>query len=166
MQRAGRGPLPCPPRSGHGHHWAYPLRNSPTSSLAPRRTKAVPARLTRPCWVGQGGTQPTPQQAKPSPIQLASLNTYLCFSEANSVMFKIHSQGRTTVTTTSFFCFLFLLFRAAPGAHGGSQARGPIRAPAAGLHHSPAPRDPSLICNLHRSSRQRRILHPLIGARD
>ena len=33
------------------------------------------------------------------------------------------------------FC-LFVLFRAAPAAHGGSQARGLIRAVAAGLHHS------------------------------
>ena len=32
--------------------------------------------------------------------------------------------------------FLFLLFRATPEAYGGSQARGQIRAGAAGLHHS------------------------------
>ena len=40
-----------------------------------------------------------------------------------------------------FFCFclsfFFLcLFRAAPAAYGGSQAKGPIRAVANGLHHS------------------------------
>ena len=34
------------------------------------------------------------------------------------------------------FCFVFCLFRAAPVAYGGSQARGPIRATAASLHHS------------------------------
>ena len=32
--------------------------------------------------------------------------------------------------------FFFGLFRATPVAHGGSQAPGPIRAVAAGLHHS------------------------------
>ena len=32
--------------------------------------------------------------------------------------------------------FFFCLLRAAPAAHGGSQARGPIGAVAAGLHHS------------------------------
>ena len=32
--------------------------------------------------------------------------------------------------------FLFCLFRAAPAAYGGSQARGRIGAVAAGLHHS------------------------------
>ena len=32
--------------------------------------------------------------------------------------------------------FFFFLFRAAPTAHGGPQARGLIRAIAAGLHHS------------------------------
>ena len=35
-----------------------------------------------------------------------------------------------------FFFFFFLLFRAALRAHGSSQARGQIRAVAAGLHHS------------------------------
>ena len=35
-----------------------------------------------------------------------------------------------------FFFISFLLFRAAPIAYGGSQARGLIRAVAAGLHHS------------------------------
>ena len=35
-----------------------------------------------------------------------------------------------------FFLFSFLLFRAAPTAYGGFQARGPIGATAAGLHHS------------------------------
>ena len=32
--------------------------------------------------------------------------------------------------------FLCVLFRTTPTAYGGSQARGPIRAIAAGLHHS------------------------------
>ena len=34
------------------------------------------------------------------------------------------------------FIFVFCLFRAAPAAYGGSQARGLIRAVASGLHHS------------------------------
>ena len=34
------------------------------------------------------------------------------------------------------FCFCFLLFRAVPVAYGGSQARGPVGAAAARLHHS------------------------------
>ena len=35
-----------------------------------------------------------------------------------------------------FFIFIFCLFRAAPTAYGGSQARSLIGAIAAGLHHS------------------------------
>ena len=35
-----------------------------------------------------------------------------------------------------YFVFVLLLFRAAPVAHGGSQARGPFGAVAADLHHS------------------------------
>ena len=34
------------------------------------------------------------------------------------------------------YLFIYLLFKATPKAYGGSQARGPIRAAAAGLHHS------------------------------
>ena len=34
-----------------------------------------------------------------------------------------------------FFCFFFF-FRATPAAYGGFQARGQVRATAAGLHHS------------------------------
>ena len=46
------------------------------------------------------------------------------------------------VKTVYYFLFLFILFyffvcfRATPAAYGGSQARGQIRARAAGLHHS------------------------------
>ena len=39
-------------------------------------------------------------------------------------------------TSTFFFFFVFCLFMAAPMAYGGSQARGPIGAIAAGLCHS------------------------------
>ena len=63
---------------------------------------------------------------------------------------------------TSFFCF----FRAALMAYESSQARGQIRATAAGLHLSIATPDPSHVCDLHHSSRQCRILNPLSKARD
>ena len=46
-----------------------------------------------------------------------------------------------------FFCVcLFLLFRATPTAYGSAQARGPIRAAAAGLphHHGNAQSEPHL----------------------
>jgi len=49
------------------------------------------------------------------------------------------------------FLFYFLLLRAAPAAYGSSQARGPIRAAAASLHHS---------------SQQCQIPDPLCEARD
>ena len=39
-------------------------------------------------------------------------------------------------TCLVFFIYLFLLFRAAPAAYGGSQARGRIGAAAASLCHS------------------------------
>ena len=46
-------------------------------------------------------------------------------------------QGRHLPTGAKpVFFFFALLFRATAMAHGGSQARGPIRAAAAGLRHS------------------------------
>ena len=59
----------------------------------------------------------------------------------------------------------FFLFSATPKAYGGSKARGPIRAPAASLHHSHSNVTFELhVCNLHHSSRQHQMLNPLIGA--
>ena len=55
------------------------------------------------------------------------------------------------VGTPVFFFFFFGLFRVAPMAYRGSQARGQIEAAAAGLHHS---------------SRPWWILNPLSKARD
>ena len=64
-----------------------------------------------------------------------------------------------------FFIFWsFCLFSPAPEAYRGSQARGPIRAVAAGLcqSHSNTGSEP----RLHHSSQPRRILNPLSKARN
>ena len=37
---------------------------------------------------------------------------------------------------TGLYLFIYFFFRATPLAYGGTQARGPIGATAAGLHHS------------------------------
>ena len=66
----------------------------------------------------------------------------------------------------SFFFFFFVFFRATPMAYGISQARGQIRAAAAGLHQSHSGARSSRICNLHHSSRQHQILNPMSEARD
>ena len=61
-----------------------------------------------------------------------------------------------------FFC----VFRAASAAYGGSQARGQIRAIAAGYTTAPAMPDLSCICDLHHRSRQHPILNQLSKGRD
>ena len=66
----------------------------------------------------------------------------------------------------SLFVCLFLFFRAILVVYGGSQARGPIGAVAAGLHHCHTTWDLSHVCNRHHSSRQHRIFNPLNKARD
>ena len=51
------------------------------------------------------------------------------------ILSDIFRDGGIQVIEKLFFC-LFGLFRAAPMAYGGSQAKGQIGAAAAGLHHS------------------------------
>ena len=65
-----------------------------------------------------------------------------------------------------YFCFFFFFFRARPEACGDSQARGQIRAAAAGLYPARATQDPSCVSDLHHSSQQRWVLNPLSEARD
>ena len=61
-----------------------------------------------------------------------------------------------------FFC----LFRAIPVAYGGSQARVQLELLPLAYARATATPDPSFICDLHHSSRQRWILNPLSKARD
>ena len=65
-----------------------------------------------------------------------------------------------------FFFFVFCPFRPSPVAYGGSQARGLIGAVATSLHHCHSKARSKLLCDLHHSSWQRRILNPLSKARD
>ena len=53
----------------------------------------------------------------------------------NGVLQFLHLPTHTS-SLPFYFLISFLLFKASPGAYGSSQARGPIRAAAAGLHHS------------------------------
>ena len=65
-----------------------------------------------------------------------------------------------------YFILFFCLFRAAPTAYGGSQARGLIGAIAVAYATATATQDPSRVCDLHYSSRQGQILNPLSETRD
>ena len=65
------------------------------------------------------------------------------------------------------FFFFFGLFRAASSAYGDSQARGQIRAVAAGLHHSYSKAGSEThLQPTHHSSQQRWILNPLSEGRN
>ena len=67
------------------------------------------------------------------------------------------------------FCLFVYLFRSTPAAYVSSQARGRIRAIAAGLQAyttATATWDLNHVCNLHHSSGQCWILNPLSEARD
>ena len=64
-----------------------------------------------------------------------------------------------------FFC-LFAISWAAPTAYGGSQASGLMELWLPAYTRATAMQDPSHVCDLHHSSRQRRILNPLSKGRD
>ena len=64
------------------------------------------------------------------------------------------------------YIYIYLLFRTALRAYGGSQARGLIEATATSLCQSHSDANPSHICDLHHRSWQRQILIPLHEARD
>ena len=61
-------------------------------------------------------------------------------------MFKYFIIYKLYYTGIKYNLFVFCLFRAAPTAYGGSQARGPVGAVAAGLHncHGNARSEPHL----------------------
>ena len=63
------------------------------------------------------------------------------------------------------FYFFFFLFRAAPRARAGSQARGLKSEPQLLAYTTTTP-DPSRVRNLHHSPQQHHIINPLSEARD
>ena len=66
----------------------------------------------------------------------------------------------------SFLFFVFLSFRAAPVAYGGSQARGLTRAKPLVYARATTTPDLSRVCDVHHSSQQGRILNPQSEAGD
>ena len=82
------------------------------------------------------------------------------------VYFLIFSLALFGYSFSNLFFLFPSLFRAAPVAYGGSQARGWIRAAAAGLSHSLSNSGSEPCSDLHHSSWQCWILNPLNEARD
>ena len=103
-------------------------------------------------------------------------NLPFCFHSDAPAIFSLPSQPpvfykRTSDCVSPLFktlsFFLIYFFMVAPAAYGISQARNPeseLQLPATVT--ATAIRDPSLVCDLHHSSRQHWILNPLSGARD
>ena len=99
----------------------------------------------------------SPAENFPSPLGLPFvLSLFLSCSLSSFLPFSL---------SFPFSSFL-LFFMGAPAVDGGSQARGPIGATAAGYTTATATRDPSQICDLHHSSGQRLIINPLSEATD
>ena len=85
-----------------------------------------------------------PQESLIEELNLQSLHTpqndysQLLIQKANVNARLLSEENQKKKIKPCFFClfFSFSLFRATPTAYGGSQARGPIGATAAGLFHS------------------------------
>ena len=76
---------------------------------------------------------PVPGQAVPALYtRTGGLGLYLKLIQLPNFLFSVFFSFFFFV----LFCFLSFSFRASPAAYGGSQARGPIGAIAARLHHS------------------------------
>ena len=96
------------------------------------------------------------------------------------ILHKLWERIRLLVSVSKFFCccflfwggfsfslfFVFCPYRAAPAAYGCSQARGLVRAAAAGLSHSHSNARSKLCLWPTPSSWQHQILNPLSKARD
>ena len=67
-------------------------------------------------------------------------------------------QGKMLSHNFLFFCFVFFFFfRAEPAAYGGFQDGAGLELQPPAYTTATAPQDPSLMCDLHHSSWQRRI---------
>ena len=82
------------------------------------------------------------------------------------ILRSLSNHVRLVPASFFFFFFFFGLFRAAPVAYGGSQARGWIGAKLPAYTTATAMPDPSCNFDLCHSSQQCLILNPLREARD
>ena len=81
------------------------------------------------------------------------------------LFFSIMVDLQSSVKDDFFFFLVFFLYRVAPAAYGGSQARGRIRTVATGLHHSHSNARSWPHLRPHHSSQQCQILNPLSEVR-
>ena len=119
-------------------------------TLSPHGSGGWKAKVTSAGWVSSGAA-------------LLGWQTATLLLHLHKVCPRLHPWGPCVLISSCF------LFRASPAPYGGSQARGPTGAAAAGLHHSHSngPQlDQSCVCHLHHSSWQHWILNPLSEARD
>ena len=94
----------------------------------------------------------------PEPLSEAREQTHILM-DTSRIRFHCTAMGTPLFSFfVGFFC-LFVFFRAAPLAYGGSQHRAPIRVVPTSLHQSH-------VCNLHHSSWQHQIFNPLSETRD
>ena len=137
----GRDPLLCanrPPGVGGG---SAGLRTIPWAQSTLFSAVTASQRTTVPGRAVRSPPQEDPEKAA-GPSGHVAGKPCLGFFQVTAGLIS-----RRTISVSLFFC----LFRATPMAYGSSQARGRIRAAAAGLHHS---------------SQQRWILNLLSEARD
>ena len=89
-----------------------------------------------------------------------------------TILIIMNLQGKDRIYIVGLciflFCFVFLLFRALPAAHGGSRlgVKSELQLPANATATATATQDLSHVCDPHHSSWQLWIRNPLREARD
>ena len=84
-----------------------------------------------------GRLPPFPSQPSPPSCLRKEIGQMACVPSETQTLNGSSGPSRVPNSPNDFFFFfVFCLFRTAPKAHGGSQARSRIRATAAHLHHS------------------------------
>ena len=126
--------------------------------------------LGNPCGRAGWGTAPEGRWIKLSGCcRLSDLKAALCFGSLNAVGAGpprtqqaplLHQKGLISVFLSFFF------FRSIPAACRSSQARGESELQPLAYTTATATLGPSLVCDLHHSSWQQRILNLLSEARD
>ena len=134
--------------------------------------EAPPGLLSAPCSLQPATPTPLPPYTHPTPPLLGLWSHFraeLCWGlflcgAPHLPTTQLLPSTKSSLSSSSKAPLFVCLFRAAPAAYGGSQARG--RSELQLWAYTTATRDPSRVHDLRHSSQQCWTLNPLSGARD
>ena len=167
LLRGGGEGLGCQYHGAPG--WAW-LRNTPSVPGARHSCLPLPFQPSPCIWFCRLSPQVRATAMSPPGAPGAVLSPFFhlaSFSQRSVALHTLLSHAMAISPSSFGDLGIFVLpFRATPSAYGSSQARGQIELQLPAYTTATTMQDPSCLCDLHHSPRQRQILHPLIEARD